>query len=52
MDLDQIQTNVDTIVRDEAYAGDGGPLNERQFNQMAARIASEVMDMLKREGVL
>ena len=38
---------VDTIVRDEAYSGDLGPLTEEAFNNMAARIADLVIEQLQ-----
>lgn len=45
--LDSIKTQIDTIVRDEAYDGAFGPLSEDVFNNMAARIASQVMEIME-----
>lgn len=45
--LDSIRNEVDTIVRDEAYDGYNGVLTEEQFNAMAARIASQVMEIME-----
>ncbi|AXC36192.1 hypothetical protein SEA_LYELL_88 [Microbacterium phage Lyell] len=50
--MEQIREKIDTIVRDEAYNGDFGPLNEEAFNKMAARIAELVIDMLREEEVI
>ena len=44
--LDEIREQVDTIVRDEAYDGGFGALNEEQFNKMAATIASQIMELI------
>ncbi|QDH48091.1 hypothetical protein SEA_DEJAVU_84 [Microbacterium Phage DejaVu] len=41
--LEKLREQVDTIVRDEAYNGDFGPLSEDTFNKMAANIASLVV---------
>lgn len=49
---EQVQQKVDTIMRDEAYSGDFGPLSEDVFNNMCARVASLVVDMLREEELL
>lgn len=48
----QIQGYVDEIVRDEGYDGAYGTMSEQQFNNMAARIAQLVINMLEEEEVL
>lgn len=45
--MEEFRQAVDTIVRDEAYNGDLGPLTEETFNNMAARIAELVIEQLQ-----
>lgn len=49
---EKVQDYVDEIVRDEGYDGAYGTMSEQQFNNMAARIAQLVINMLEEEGVL
>ncbi|QWS69452.1 hypothetical protein SEA_NECROPHOXINUS_90 [Microbacterium phage Necrophoxinus] len=49
---EQIQEKVDTIMRDEAYQGDYGPISDTVFNNMCARVATMVVDMLREEEVI
>lgn len=44
-----LKEKIDTIVRDEAYDGYNGALSEDQFNSMAARIATLVLEEVEAE---
>lgn len=44
-----LKEKIDTIVRDEAYDGSFGPLSEDVFNNMAARIASLILEEVEAE---